>query len=58
MEITGDSQAESSSAPLRRFVLADKFFAILKKTDENDHGGPRKADKKHDFQQTHGNHSK
>jgi hypothetical protein len=51
-------QAGSSSAPFRRFVPAYKFLAIFEETDENDHGRSRKADKKHDFQQAHGKHSK
>jgi len=47
-----------SSAWCRRLVFADKFLAILEKTNENDHSRPRKADKKHHFQQSHGKDSK
>jgi hypothetical protein len=58
MKITRRSPIGPSSAWRRRLVFADKFFAIFEKTDENDDGGPRKADKKHHFQQPHGKHSK
>ena len=49
----GQCGSGPSTARFRRFVLAEELFAVLDKTDEDDHGRPRQADKKHHFQHAH-----
>ena len=47
------AEVGSSGARFGRLVLAEEFLAVLDEADENDHGLPHKAGKKHHFQNPH-----